>query len=435
MQRMIPIGSWSNPPYTNATQFAQARPLGRSAGDWVRRLRVLAAASMAFGCGLLSERASAAPWVSPFSLAAARVEDQAVPNVTWNGEVLEPGTLPDAWSAKTAQRVQELQTWVPNPEYSISVSADQRVILLAPRGKTHQKSWKLVQRVLEEFDALLPALPDRDLSGETFRTASQGYGDHRPDAEPVVLIEAGAEGDYSDVVSGLAELHPHLTQWSDSARRQPGFVDSPSQTGAWQTTPDGIEVGDVWRGENELVHRLGTLLLIRSYGPMPHWMSTAVGWHMENAVLGSLYHFPMRNEFISVADHSGWKPQLKRAFKKGTEVEPSHFLNWERSQWNQPKAQLAWGMMVFLDRCRPGELPHLAEAFRIHYKQHSAVDHADGSWSRIVGYQIPWEEQAHIMKEVLGETVFHEAGSFFKSWKAPRKSKSRTARSLSKALR
>lgn len=401
MSRSIPT-----PPTRPAIGFLPSNVLG---------VRAMAIAALLTG-GL------AVPAIaSPATTASSVVSDEEmVPTVYWQGSPVEPGTLPAEWSPTTTQRVQELQRWVPSDDYTITVCDAQRVILLTPSGSMHKKRWRLVEKVLQEFDALLPPIEGRDLSKETYRVASTGYGDHRPDQEPVVLVEAGDESDYSSVVRGLAERHPHLTQWSQRASLEPGFIDSASQTGAIQSNPSGIEIGDVWRSENELVHRLGVLLLTRSYGPMPHWMVTSVGWHMEQSVLGDLYHFPKREEFISIASHSGWKSELKREFKKGQELNPELFMDWSRSQWNAPKAHLAWGLGQFLSEVHPGQLSLVAERFRQHYKQHSAIDHGDGSWSRIAGYEIPVADQEAILKEMLGETVFEDAGQYFKTWKKPR---------------
>lgn len=362
---------------------------------------------------------------------AAPLAAQDSLSVRWKGKTIAVediyGKLPSA--AAIEDQLARYEDWVVANEYHVSLSKEGRVILITEFSKLSKRRMKLVEKALEAFDDLMSP-PSRSDSGETFVSASWGVGEHEPDSEPVVLIEVEKEDQYQELCAGLGALEPRLRGWATSMTREPGFAEEQVSAAAWQAAPDGFELGQVWRPENELVNRLSRLLLNRSFGPQPTWLRVASAWRIEMEVMDSIYCFPYRQGFIGVGDHGGWENELKRAFKKRkkTPLEHKEFASWQRNTWSPEHAQLSWGFVEFLARHKPEVLPAIAEEFRLLYKAGSMITEPDGSWRTNPSYQIPVDVQQAILTDNAGETLYAEASEFLRSWKRYKPKKPRRVR-------
>jgi hypothetical protein len=276
------------------------------------------------------------------------------------------------------------------------------------------------------FDQLLPA-PERTAEDLEVREVEWGAAQLVPDRNPVVLVRVKDPSHYDSLLDQMASSQSYLSGWVSSARGQTGFVSQATQAGAWLEAPPGLEIGQVWRSENELVNRLTQLLFYRRFGLQPHWFKISLAWNLEQGVLRSIYSFPGRDEFVGIGEHSGWAPELKSRFKK-RKKEPLTFPEfgaWERGKWDMKSAQTSWGLMAFLAQHRPESLAAIAEDLRKYHKDHSIITHPDGRWEIVSGYEVPDDVQAEIVRRHAGEDYLDEASDFFRTGRRYRPSKSK----------
>ncbi len=338
--------------------------------------------------------------------------------VTWKGDSVPLIGLAERGPAVPGLvgQLERYRDWVLANDYQVSLSNDGRVILITESTKVSKRRMKLVEAAIASFDSLM-APPDRTGSTEKFQTPNWGAGQHKPDAEPIVLIEVRREGQFKTLCEGLVAKDPSLTQWVSAVAGASGFSKEGISTAAWQEAPSGVELGTVWRPQNEMVNRLARLLLYRSYGPQPTWMSVASAWHVELDVMKNLYCFPYRDSFVSIGDHSGWKKDLKRTFK-GRKKKPLEFEEigaWRRNTWTDEHASLSWGLVEFLAYNKPGTLPALAESFRLNLKAGSVTTQSDGSWTMNPSYQVPLTYQLGVLRKQAGDQVMEELSDFLGS--------------------
>ncbi|MEM9379902.1 MAG: hypothetical protein AAGB93_08110 [Planctomycetota bacterium] len=378
------------------------------------------------------------PYAIVFALSlAAPASSSAYPapsspqEILWRGRPTAVDALAaelgDANARAVAASLDRYDEWVAANDYHVALSEDGRVVLITRSRKASKRRIKLVEEALDAFDQLL-APPDRSGSEEAFVVAEWGVGDHVPDAEPVVLIEVEGADPYRSLLTGIGAERPQLEGWARSQFSQPGFAEERVSTAAWQSAPDGFEVGDVWRSENELVNRLARLLVHRSFGPQPTWLRIGCAWRVEMAVQGSIYCFPYREEFVGVAEHGGWEAELKRAFKKRKKrpLELGEFASWRRNRWSDEHAQLSWGFVEYLARHEPTALPAIAEAFRARYKAGFRTTFDDGTWRTDPTFQVPPDDQLDVLRTSAGEDVMERASAFFRAGKRYRPKKRRS---------
>lgn len=311
--------------------------------------------------------------------------------------------------------------WIEENEFHISLSDDGRVVLAAKSKKAGKRRMKLVEKTLDAFDDLL-APPDRSASDETFRSAAWGQGDHIPDANPILLFEIDKASQYADLVTSIGEQDESLTQWASFQAQQPGFAEGRVCAAAWQTAPMEFEVGKVWRSENELVNRLARLAIHRSYGPQPIWFSIGLAWRIETEVMGGIYCFPYRSEFVGVMEHKGWKPEVRKLFKgrKDSPLAFDEFVTWERNDWDEDKVALAWATVEFLSEYKVAALPLIAESFRERYKETYRRPQPGGGWRFDPKYQLSPDDQTSTLEKAVGGDIRSTLTTYFRSWKRPR---------------
>lgn len=352
---------------------------------------------------------SAVPPVSPIAAPEG--------GVRFRGEVHALDDLPEAVDAEMRAALADWSGWAAEHEYELGIDDDGRVLVLSAESERRfDKTLELVRDTSEVFDELLPA-PPRDAEEEPV-VVDWGSGIPLPDRHPIVLARLASPSDLDALLAHMAELHPYLAGWAETARGGTGFVDTGTQVGCWLDAPPDIEIGDVWRSDNELVDRLALLLVDRRFGQLPDWLRTSLAWYHEMAVHGDIYSFPSRNEFVGVGEHAGWKNELKRTFKKRKKepLELSEFAGWRRARWDGGAAPLAWGFVEFLAAHHREALPAMLEDLRLYYKEHSRLTHDDGTWELVPGYVVPVEAQAEIFARHAGDDVFDQASEFFRSW-------------------
>ena len=269
--------------------------------------------------------------------------------------------------------------------------------------------------VTQAVDRIAPR-PERD-PGETFREASWGVGQFVPDGSPATVAVLEQEPDFAAVLSVMVALKPFLADRLPKEQRPATFHSGEATSGALLAEPAGIELGTVWRPENEVANRLARLVLQRRFGSLPYWLEMGIAWNVEQEVVGDIYSFPGRDEFVSVADHAGWKNELKRRFSKRRKqpLELAEVTGWTSHAWDGEVAAIAWGFGRFLAAQDPAAVSAALEELRLDKKEGSVRTHADGSWEMVVGYHTSTERQHEVLARHLGDDFLTRASECFRS--------------------
>lgn len=362
--------------------------------------------------------------------AATTLDTDDLP-VEWRGKSIPVSALADALAAdevctpefagKLTAQLERYADWATETEYHVALSDNAIAVLFTESAKIGKRRMKLVEKTLDSFAEVVPT-PERDAKSVTYPKFDWGTGPTPPDTEPVLLFEVRKDRDYRSLVVAAEKTGVLDPSWGRVMSENPGFIDPLIWAAGWQESPNGFEVGDVWRTEHELVNRLSRLLLHRSFGMQPVWFRVATAWIIEQEVLKGIYSFPYRHEFVGVGEHKGWKNELRQLFKrrKGEALGADEFATWKRGTWDDDTAAVAWGLATLLHRTEPGRLGALAEAFRLGYKDATIKGR---NYTPIE--QLAPAAQEEILTRVAGPEVLTEACEFFRTAKLPKKKRSR----------
>lgn len=356
--------------------------------------------------------------VLPFPLlqGAPPAEDAARAFLTWKGR---PWTLAEAAAQLPEVARAELAIWEPwclSHGYRALLDDDAvAIVVAAAKRRDLARLSERCATVTRAIDALAPR-PQRD-PGETFLTPTWGVGQHVPESGPATVAVLEQEPHFDAALELMVALKPFLADRLPREENPATFHSGEGGSGALLAEPEGIELGTVWRPENEVVNRLARLLLHRRFGKLPYWLEMGLAWNVEQSVIGDLYSFPGRDEFVSIADHSGWKNELKRRFAKRRK-EPlrlEELSGWTSQRWDAEAAALAWGFGRFLAAQDPAAVSAALEELRLDVKQGSVRTLPDGRWELVVGYATPLERQREILARHLGDDVLARAGDAFRA--------------------
>ncbi len=369
--------------------------------------------------------------------------------VRWRGKSHPVTELPADLPEPARAAIDAWAEWAREKSYRMDLEEEGRVLLISPsKNKRWKAQMKLVERVIDRFEVALP-LPERaekqaeeagaesvpedpddegplpedpedppleggeEEEGSWSWSETWGSENNVLDTATIVLFVLHTEADYAGVLERLAESDPYLKEWAASATRFTGFVLEQPLAGAYIETAAGMEE---WDPDNEVVNRTAQLLLVRRFGQVPYWLMNGWAWHVEMEMQGGIYCFPYRDEFVWASEHAGWDKELATRFKerKGKPLKVAEFADWQRGKYEDLPAKPAWGVVEFLREHRPGALVQIVEAMRLYRDEHNRVDLGGGSWERVVGFEIPLEVQAEILREQAGEDFFEAAGEFFR---------------------
>lgn len=352
-------------------------------------------------------------------VASALLAGEARAQITWRGEEFSADALPEALADLGPGPRSALDTWAPwalENDYRLAFSEDGRVLFVhAAKKRVLKKRVALVEDTLEAFDRILPLPPGRPSSGIPLVAAEPGtttWSDDGPplETETAVLFQVRTEADRNEVLDRCVAAHPYLAPWAATVRQDPGFFLMQPLVAAWAEEAPGQEEYDI---ENELVHRLTQLLLLRRFGPQPFWISMGVAWHVEEELRDSIFCFPYRNGFVFATEHSGWDRDLRNAYKKRDSLAFAEFGSWTRGSYRPDEARRAWGAITFLVRHRPGALASILEDLRALRDEKGIVHHGDGTWERIAGFEVPQEDQRAVFEKHAGEDFLAELLRFY----------------------
>jgi hypothetical protein len=339
--------------------------------------------------------------------------------------------------------------WVAQHGYRMDLDASARVLLVSEHTRSRPAGeLALIERTGALFDGLLPPPPKRPTGGllpagaeqeppagngdapipedpeeapsglqpvpekepSEPRTAATplttwGSGSLEPDTQAAVMLVLKTQGEYQSALEFLAGLQPYLAEWIEEARAHTGFAIELPLCGAYvENASDQVE----WNPDNELVHRVMRLLVLRRFGQPPYWLGAGLSWYAELKVQQTIYCFPYRTGFVGIGEHGGWDAWLRSTFGgKREPVTMKELASLARGTYHDDGARMAWGFVDFMARRHPEAFSTLLEDLRLFRHQDDREPVSDGgiggsTWRRKRGYEVPLDKQQAILTLHLG---------------------------------
>lgn len=238
-------------------------------------------------CSLLS-------LVLPPLAAAAKVGAEM--RLLVDGKSTQVDKLPPSVGAQVLTTIEQLRPFLEKHDLTADTDAHGTYLLLAPEKLLG--AYKLGDKVRE--------------GNKRFREAF-GLGEDWPGGAiaEVVVLESTAQ--YQDLLDLLASRYDYLAAWRATANDLYGFtLPKPLITCIVKET----QAKNEQRLDNQVVHQLQTLNLMRTYGDLPYALNEGISWYLEDEQFGGIYAFSYRSGFVSVREHSSWWKTAQREAKK-----------------------------------------------------------------------------------------------------------------------
>ena len=325
--------------------------------------------------------------------------------------------------------------WAKVHKYKFTTTKDLRILLMVPEERSRaEHTLELVEKSLARTDVLLPLLPKEaamtttpsppawtaEKEKEGPKEPVWGASDRPLETDTIVFAIFRKPGEYADALDRLAEAHPYLASWVAKGRDDPGCILERPLFGACVDSVAGMEE---WNPDNEVVHRVGQLAMIRRCGRQPVWVGLGIGWNVEFDVLQSIYCFPWRNGFVSIGEHGGWEADLRRAFGR-REKKPltiDELAGIKRGNFDATQAGIAWGTIRFLAQNHAAALPKLLAELNHLHETLGKVPTADGKhWTMAADFEVPVAEQQGAIDRTVGAGTLQQVTEWFrlgKKWK------------------
>ena len=305
-------------------------------------------------------------------------------------------TLDAVPDAAIAGGVEVWQAWASRNGYRLELSDDADVLLVVPqKTRNTRRQTSTITRASAAWDSL--------------------FGPGEAPERTVVVLQLRDGDDYRAALDELARVNPWLSGWARSAAGSlGGFALEEPLVACWVEDTPGREE---WNPDNELANKLAQLWLLRDFGRQPHWLATGLAWAVEQDATGSIYCFPYRDEFVSVADHGGWSAPLRKEFKRRRKepLRMDELAAWRRGSWDADAAAKAWGLVQVLAVDRPGVLAPILEELAAIRARDGIVTHSDGSWEIVTDYEVPTDQQAQVFARHAGEDVLADVSNVFRT--------------------
>jgi hypothetical protein len=365
--------------------------------------------------------------------ALAALGDDPQPEIGWGRNSYERADLVAALAQAEDEHVRDAgpevekvitlwTPWVLSHEYfAFELSDDARVLLISKQRNRKDKvsrERKLVNEVCEQFDRFLPRPVARPTSPEGSQVPKDEVSDHLAglDQETAVLLYLDRSETLSDALVFFAKGCPTLASRLGRFEILTGVVIADPLIGICLQDPPGIDASE-WKEENELVHRLSHLLMLRRFGELPFWIIRGISWHLEYEMKNQIYCFPDRNEFVAEAGHGGWDPRLRSRYRKIAKRSDGFDLK-EAAEWpvgiyDESYVVPSWGVARYLARAaEPAARSRLLQELHLLVFELGRV-YEGSRWTKIVDYQPATAAQAEVLRRNLGETCMQDMMEFF----------------------
>ncbi|MEZ6016674.1 MAG: hypothetical protein R3F49_16270 [Planctomycetota bacterium] len=345
----------------------------------------------------------------------------------WKGRPATVDQLDEAFGEAVSAAITAWAPWAEEHGYVAHVEERGRVVLfLASDARGESKDLALVTKTCDVVEALVRYEP-RPAEG---RDGAEDPRDAPWVLTPAVMIHARDDAEYGTALEHAATLEPSLASWVPFGKGLTGFTLVKPLASGWAVKAKGrVE----WDPENEVVHRLTSLLVLRRFGEVPYWLLAGVSWYVEVKQCKDVYCFPYRNEFVWATEHTSWPTALKQLFKDGRAEFLAGLVGWKRGTFDADRGKEAWGLARFIaeldeqrrvadlrDRSKRGEAPAggalgaiLADLAEL--RRTAGVRHFDdGRWELIVGWEPSVEQQREILARHLGDDFEARAVASFR---------------------
>jgi len=218
--------------------------------------------------------------------ARAPVDDEVA---RWKGRAATADQLDEAFGEAVSAAIASWASWAHEHSYVAHVEDKGRVVLfLADDASGVARELALVTKTCDAVEQLV-----RFEAGEPLIED----GVEVPRDAPWVLTQAVMlhtrdEEEFGTLLEHAATLEPSLASWVPYGKGLTGFTLVKPLASGWAVKAQGR---DEWDPENEVVHRLTSLLVLRRFGEVPYWLLSGVSWHVEIEQCKDVYCFPYRD--------------------------------------------------------------------------------------------------------------------------------------------
>ena len=349
----------------------------------------------------------------------------------WKGRPATADQLDEAFGETVSAAIASWSPWAKEHDYVAYVEEHGRVVLfLADDARGVAKELALVTKTCDVVDALLrfdePEPIEEQVEARQkpeFEWESVPQPPPAPEvARRAVMLHTRDEAEYATVLDHAATLEPSLAEWVPFGKTLTGFTLVKPLASGWAVSAAGREE---WDPENEVVHRLTSLLVLQRFGEVPYWLLTGVSWHVELELCKDLYCFPYRDEFVWATEHTAWPKELELLFKEPREPFLPGLVAWKRGTFDAERSKEAWGLARFLAQAEGALGATLYELAALRRKE--GVRHSDdGKWELIVGWEPSVEQQRAIIARHMGDDFEARAVAEFSG--SARKDRSKKAK-------
>lgn len=318
----------------------------------------------------------------------------------------DPKREPSAATATTAEpeladspTARRWSAWSAEHGHKVTAMGRGRVLCVHPASRTSlAELLKTVDATVARFDELCGAPEAASVENE----------------EPTVLLDLADRASFGAAMDELAAQNPYAASWLRGLAANPGdFVLEEPVVGALAFFTGEREE---WDPMNEVAHRVAHLLLVQRFGHQPNWLRVGLSWTIEQDVRGSIYCFPGRTDFVSVAEHGGWSDELVAAYKPkaAPAITIEELTKLTRGTFRVEAAARAWGAARYLAEHERDALPKILADLRTAWERDSRVTHADGSWERKPDFELAAAAQAEIFERHAGADLWKRMTQAFR---------------------
>jgi len=350
--------------------------------------------------------------------------------LSWKGKNYKTNKLPEGISEGAREALAYFTPWAAEEKYVAQLSESGDFIMFTHKKKFSSRDWsKTIVPALELVNQLAP-LPDRDSKGvETGGTQSPAseelevtWGEvHDLEHDAASFFDVKNSEHMASLLEFIGKREEKPEGWARSYSDLPGLILHRPLVGIIVGTAPGVEE---WDPLNESVNRIARMMLVRRFRTIPYWISVGIAWNVEFDVRGNIFCFPHRDRFVGVAEHGGWRDELKVQFKKksGPTFDLGPLADWKIGTYDPIQAGRAWGTISYITKAKPGALGQIIEDLRHLTDEKGRMTRADGTWERIPNFSPSAEDQLEVLKRHLGATFLEDVTSYFnKGMKKPAK--------------